>query len=1596
MSEFKKFSNTRSFIFIDTMVVLAHSVSPAALKKAIQPAAMLAIWGATGVATLAFGQIGYVWAANIESSGGDGGKSSNGTNGTGGATGTNGVGGNGGDGGAGAGTTTGAGVGGTGGGLGASTADPASSTPITGGDGSAGANGTLSQNQNAGGGGGGGSGGTGVVSTDTAFESKTVINGGNGGKGGSGIIANAPDDTSGSSAGSGGDGGVGVYYGSATTATNSGTIHGGDGGNGGKGTDGKDITSAAFEMTRNGGSGGNGGGGGTAAIFSDGIVITNTNTGSISGGTGGAGSDAGAGGTANGQLGSVSSSGGQGAAGGKGRDGGDGVSVSGGGTLNNDGTINGGIGGQGGKGGDGGSGMTSGGAGGVGGVGGNGGVAVNFSATATITNTGHLSGGNGAAGADGGGSGTTQSIAIGGLTSGNGGAGGNGGVAVQLSGMNNSVINNGGTITGGDGKNGGKGGDPFAAVRYSNRGAFGDSGDGGNGAAALVLGDTSTVTNTSGTIQGGNGGNGGQQPGTDASSPPPGIGGLGGNGITANQGSTITNGGAVTGGRGGNGGASGSTFGTAGLGGYGILLSGSDGKVINSGTLSGGQSGDGVTRAFAISFTGGASTLELHAGSNIIGDAVAQGTGNTFILGGDDNDTFAGQVTSVTTGTAQYRGFQSNVKDGASIWTLTGTTASWTIKQGVLQIGDGGTNGNVTGDVITGTDDATKGTLAFNRSNDFVFQGKISGTGGIEQKGANTITLTADNTYSGGTVISAGTLRLGNTATTGSITGDVTNNGTLAFNRSDSLTFDGLISGSGSVSQIGLGTTILTADSTYAGGTTVSAGVLQIGDGHVTGSFKGNAAIDVNATLAFNHSDRLNFDGVVSGSGLLKQIGAGAFSLNGDSSGFAGKTSVSSGTLLVHGKLGGIVEVMANASLGGDGTITGDSTLDAGGANLVGQEGQVLTFEKDLTMAAGNNVNVALGAPSTNGLFHVKGHLTLDGTLNVTDQGGFGPGLYRIFDYDGKLTNNGFVLGTVPGGDISQMILQTNIANQINLVSTSGVSLRFWNGGDASKHGNGTINGGNGVWNNADPNWTEITGIISGVWRDDDFAIFTGSPGIVTINNSGGAIRANGMQFSTDGYRLEGDALTLADDVAPIIRVDKDVTATIEVELQGTQGVNKTDFGTLILTGENHYTGGTTVSEGILQLGDGGNSGSIDGDVVLARTAYDYGTLAFNRSDAVIFVGAISGEGEVLQQGTGTTTFTGNNSYSGGLTIEKGTAQAGIADTAFGSGRLTVNAGATADLNDFNTTVAGLLDGKDGGGAVTLGTGTLTLRQDFDSTFSGAISGDGGLTKNSAGMLTLSGANTYSGATMLNGGTLKQGAQGGLSSASAYTIGTDATLMLNGFNTAMTSLANSGVTDFGGAGGTTLSVTGNYIGGGTLMLNTVLGDDNSKTDLLKVGGDTSGTTTVKVNNYGGLGAQTNEGIRIITIAGQSNGQFNLSGAPTKDGRQAVVAGAYAYTLHQGGVSTPDDGNWYLRSERTDGDGPDYNPGTPVYEGYGQTMQALNKLPTLQQRVGNRYWSGASNPVIEQGADAIGTPLVPADATIDTRGIWGRIEGAHNR
>ncbi|TNV15910.1 autotransporter outer membrane beta-barrel domain-containing protein [Ochrobactrum teleogrylli] len=194
----------------------------------------------------------------------------------------------------------------------------------------------------------------------------------------------------------------------------------------------------------------------------------------------------------------------------------------------------------------------------------------------------------------------------------------------------------------------------------------------------------------------------------------------------------------------------------------------------------------------------------------------------------------------------------------------------------------------------------------------------------------------------------------------------------------------------------------------------------------------------------------------------------------------------------------------------------------------------------------------------------------------------------------------------------------------------------------------------------------------------------------------------------------------------------------------------------------------------------------------------------------------------------------------------------------------------------------------------------------------------------------------------------------------------------------------------------TMTVRKNFTAqGGTVEIATVLGGDQSATSRLLVEGSTIGSGFVRVINKGGSGALTEKGITVIAIQGQSGASFALVGdAVANDGRSAVVAGAHAYKILNDGAASND--RWFLSSRDKDGS-PILNPGAPLHEGAVQTMRLLNRLPTLQQRVGNRYWSGRANSIVEQGDGPgvnDGAPSPEAGSAIDGNGMWASIGGDH--
>ncbi|WJV25492.1 MULTISPECIES: autotransporter outer membrane beta-barrel domain-containing protein [Pseudomonas] len=374
--------------------------------------------------------------------------------------------------------------------------------------------------------------------------------------------------------------------------------------------------------------------------------------------------------------------------------------------------------------------------------------------------------------------------------------------------------------------------------------------------------------------------------------------------------------------------------------------------------------------------------------------------------------------------------------------------------------------------------------------------------------------------------------------------------------------------------------------------------------------------------------------------------------------GFTKGTSVTNGRLFVDGSLTSpTVVVDRDGTLSGSGTIVGD--VRNAGTLAPGSQGGpagTLTIDGDLTLTRSSVLEYRLGQAGTaggalNDLTEVSGNLVLDGTLNVSvsEGGTFGPGLYRLFNYGGTLTDKGLVLGRTPEGSDNKVM--TAVPGQVNLVNRAGLNLTFWDG-DAGPKYNGAADGGDGVWQAAsgNNNWTDAAGAVNDAYASGSFATFTGTAGVVTVDNSLGDVLSSGMQFATDGYRIQGDPISLAP-INNILRVGDGTsagagfTATIASVLRGTGGIEKTDLGTLVLAGANSYSGDTTISKGTLQAG-AINVFAASRQVSVNRA----GTLDLNDHDQI--ANRLSGEGNVR---LGSATLTANNASNAESSSFKGT-----------------------------------------------------------------------------------------------------------------------------------------------------------------------------------------------------------------------------------------------------------------------------------------------------------------------------------------------------
>uniref|UniRef100_UPI0035D418C0 autotransporter outer membrane beta-barrel domain-containing protein n=1 Tax=Brucella ceti TaxID=120577 RepID=UPI0035D418C0 len=723
-----------------------------------------------------------------------------------------------------------------------------------------------------------------------------------------------------------------------------------------------------------------------------------------------------------------------------------------------------------------------------------------------------------------------------------------------------------------------------------------------------------------------------------------------------------------------------------------------------------------------------------------------------------------------------------------------------------------------------------------------------------------------------------------------------------------------------------------------------------------------------------------------------------------------------------------------------DGPVHNNSGGGGGGAGVyvVGNSALVTIINNGTITGGAGGLNSAwpdnFGATGGMGEGGAAGSIRTGGSQGTSSQGGAG-----IIGANIAVINNGTITGGIGGtGGLNAGVQNDAVTFQSGINSLTLTTKSVINGVVSANGNDDTLTLQNtlskidgGQSDGANISATQYKGfehlvVNGGRWTVSGSAIVSGETtlnggalvvtgpaalGVQAITAQGGAIEASGDQVLDQSFVLKNNPYGASTSGLVVQGADNLVLSGV---LSDVGRLTKNGSGTLTLTADNTYTGGTVFAGGVVsvdkevRLGGGDltfNGGTLQvtgtGWTSTSRAvSLQAGGGTFDIEDAAnnfAVTQGVTGAGGLMKSGTGTVTLSGANSYTGGTKVSAGTLV--VANDNTGGGTTTVDAGAGLQIGTGGT--SGSLAGD------IANDGTLVVDRSDAIGLSGAISGAGGLTKNGAGTLTLSGANSYTGATKVSAGTLTQGAAGGFSTASSrYDVDTDGTLDLGGFDTMLAALYNAGTINMNvGAAGSTLMVNGDYVGhDGTIVFNTVLGDDNSKTDKLMVGGDTAGNTNVQVVNRDGLGAQTVKGIEIITVGGQSNGVFSLvSDYRTKDGQKAVVGGAYAYTLHQGPARGANDGNWYLISQLEDikpdnpatrrvsdtPDAPDtpaprYSANVPVYEGYVQTMQALNKPSTLQERVGKRYMTGENGDGRTSGG------------MVDAHGIWARIQGAHDR
>ncbi|EAO1522129.1 fibronectin-binding autotransporter adhesin ShdA [Salmonella enterica] len=934
-------------------------------------------------------------------------------------------------------------------------------------------------------------------------------------------------------------------------------------------------------------------------------------------------------------------------------------------------------------------------------------------------------------------------------------------------------------------------------------------------------------------------------------------------------------------------------------------LSGS-GSLVKTGTgeltLSGDNSYSGGT-----TIIGGTLTAD-HADS--LGTGAVANSGVLQVGEGELENTLSGSGSLVKTGTGELTLSGDNTYSGGT--TITGGTltadhadslGTGTIaNSGVLQVGEG----------------ELKNTLF--------------GSGSLVKTGTGELTLNGDNDYSGGTTIDDGVLIADNADSLG--TGAVANNGVLQVGEGE---LKNTLSGTGSLVKIGTGELTLNGDNDYSGGTTITGGTLIAASVNALGS----GDIDNSGVLQVGEGELKN---TLFGSGSLVKTGTGELTLSGDNT-YSGGTTISGGTLIA-----------ANVNALGSGDIDNSGTLilDANGAfelaNVTTHTGATTALAAGSTLDAGqftqedgSTLSIDLGAATDDAVITADS-VALGGTLNVT-------GIGSVTD---SWTPEAYTY-TLIGSDSAI----TTDFDDLTVAGMNREDVDFL-----------TIDG---KVDEADNTHYDLTASLS--WYADRDNATTDAHGTFTLSDPDG------------GFNVAATLTDVDDTLDPGSRWDG-------------KSLTKEGAGTLILSGDNDYSGGTTINEGTLvaasttALGTGlvDNNATlvldVDGEVsaVGGITTHSGATtqLALGTSLDLGDSALIQQDGSTLNVELNSDSvqplITGGSATLGGdLVVSDASLQARASDAEFQSFKLmdmdsdisgdftslTMNLTdqpdyltVTGTINPADASEYLLTEGLSWNATATSatpahGTFTLSAGDSFEVTsVLGDKTGNGdwdgkSLTKLGAGKLTLSGANTYSGDTNVQEGTLwltGAGTIGEVGSQQAVNVASDATFGGSNGTTVNGKVTNEGTLVFGDSEetgaiftlngdlinmgtitsgsssstpGNTLYVDGDYTGnGGSLYLNTVLGDDDSATDKLVITGDASGTTDLYINGIGD-GAQTTNGIEVVDVGGVSTSDAFVL-------KNEVNAGLYTYRLYW----NESDNDWYLASKAQSDDDDSGGDDTP--------------------------------------------------------------------